>query len=407
MAGIGRRARRGYEIWPGFVDALATLLLVIIFVLLVFVVAQFYLSQALSGRDEALHRLGRQIEELGELLSLERQANADLRLNVAQLSAELQTSTAARERLAEKVAGNEDLARRLAATMAKAEAAGNQADKVQSELTDALKTISADRQTIEVQLRDLALLRHDIEALKALRSELEAKVADIGGKLGEREGQLADERKLSEEARAHAALLSQKLDAVREELARLNAALEASEDVVRQQKIEIVSLGSRLNQALANKVEELTRARSEFFGRLRKLLGDKPGIRVEGDRFVFQSELLFPTGSADIGATGQEQLGQLGKTLLEIAKEIPKDINWVLRVDGHTDRIPIYNLRFPSNWELSTARAISVVKFLTSRGFPPERLAAAGFGEFQPLDGGGTEEALRRNRRIELRLDQR
>lgn len=407
MATIGRRARRATDIWPGFVDALATLLMVIIFVLMVFMLAQFYLGQALSGRDQALNRLSRQINELSELLSLERQANADLRLNVAQLSAELQASTAERERLSRLASENEDLASQLATVGATAQAAGERAAKLGAELEDAYKAVAADRETIEVQLRELALLRNDIAALKALRAELEAQVAKLGSKVGEQDKELASERKLSEEARAHAALLNQQLEALRTELARLAAALDASEGVSKEQKIQIEDLGRRLNQALASKVEELSRYRSEFFGRLRQVLGNRPGIRVEGDRFVFQSELLFATGSADLGENGQQQLAQLAKTLLDLSKQFPKDLNWVLRVDGHTDKVPIYNVRFPSNWELSTARAISVVRFLIAQGLPPERLAAAGFGEYQPLDRGDSEEALRRNRRIELRLDQR
>lgn len=407
MATIGRRARRATDIWPGFVDALATLLMVIIFVLMVFMLAQFYLGQALSGRDQALNRLSRQINELSELLSLERQANADLRLNVAQLSAELQASTAERERLSGLASENEDLASQLATVSATAQSAGERAAKLGAELEDAYKAVAADRETIEVQLRELALLRNDIAALKALRAELEAQVAKLGSKVGEQDKELASERKLSEEARAHAALLNQQLEALRAELARLAAALDASEGVSKEQKIQIEDLGRRLNQALASKVEELSRYRSEFFGRLRQVLGNRPGIRVEGDRFVFQSELLFATGSADLGENGQQQLAQLAKTLLDLSKQFPKDLNWVLRVDGHTDKVPIYNVRFPSNWELSTARAISVVRFLIAQGLPPERLAAAGFGEYQPLERGDSEEALRRNRRIELRLDQR
>lgn len=407
MAAIGRRARRATDIWPGFVDALATLLMVIIFVLMVFMLAQFYLGQALSGQEQALSRLGRQINELSELLSLERSANADLRLNVAQLSAELQASTAERERLSGQASENEDAAARLSAMTAQAKEAGDRAARIGADLEEAYKVIGADRETIQMQLRDLALLRNDIAALKALREQLEAEVAKLGGKVGDQDKQLASERKLSEEARAQAALLNQQMDALRRELARLSAALDASSNLTEEQKVEITDLGRRLNQALASKVEELSRYRSEFFGRLRQVLGNRPGIRIEGDRFVFQSELLFATGSADLAEGGQQQLAKLAKTLLELSRQFPEGLNWVLRVDGHTDKVPIYNVRFPSNWELSTARAISVVRFLIAQGIPPDRLAAAGFGEFQPLDRGDGEEALRKNRRIELRLDQR
>ncbi|WP_142848304.1 peptidoglycan -binding protein [Telmatospirillum sp. J64-1] len=372
MASIGRRARRTTDIWPGFVDALATLLMVIIFLLMIFALAQFFMGQALSGRDEALSRLSRQMNELSELLSLERQANADLRLNVAQLSSELQSSVAERERLALR--------------LSEAEAAA---------------------ETVDVQMREIALLKHDVEALEALRIELERQIAEMGAKLGESEGQLAEERRLSDEARAHAALLNQQLETLRQEIARLAAALDASEALAAEQRIEIANLGSRLNQALASKVEELARYRSEFFGRLRQVLGNKPGIRIEGDRFVFQSELLFDSASADLGNAGRQEVTQLAETLKTIAREIPTDVNWVLRVDGHTDRLPIRSGRYESNWELSTARALAVVKHLIDQGVPADRLAAAGFGEYHPIDTGNTPAALARNRRIELRLDQR
>ncbi len=203
------------------------------------------------------------------------------------------------------------------------------------------------------------------------------------------------------------ALLNRQIEALRQEMARVTAALEASEARDKEQKTQIADLGKRLNVALAGKVEELQKYRSEFFGRLRKVLGDRPGIRIEGDRFVFQSELLFDTGSAELGVDGIEQVRRLAATLKDIAKTMPKGINWVLRVDGHTDKRPITSGRYPSNWELSTTRAITVVRTLAANGVPKDRLAAAGFGEFQPLDTGDTDAALARNRRIEIRFDQR
>ena len=218
---------------------------------------------------------------------------------------------------------------------------------------------------------------------------------------------MSREKDLSAEARAQVALLNQQLSAVRQQLVRLNAALEAAEAKDEEQEAVIADLGKRLNVALAQKVEELSRYRSEFFGRLREVLGDRRDIHVAGDRFVFQSEVLFASGSAEIGINGQQQLAQLARTLLEIAKSIPPEISWVLRVDGHTDVIPISTPRFPSNWELSTARAVSVVKFLVDQGIPPARLTAAGFGEFQPLDSRDDEIGHRRNRRIELKLTER
>ncbi len=430
---VGRgRARRGDHIWPGFVDALATLLLVIIFVLAVFMITHFFLSQALSGRDEALERLNRQLTEIAELLALERQSNDELRLNITQLSASLQESTSERDQLALNL---EDTEAKLAA---------------------AQQTVATDRETIEAQLGEIERLKRDIAALTSVRDELESEVGSLARSLEESESlaaklrdeskeleaRLADERErtllaqkeiedselrlselqrlysestdslskekdISAAAQAQVAFLNQQLSAVRQQLARLNAALEAAEAKDEEQKAVIADLGKRLNVALAQKVEELSKYRSEFFGRLREVLGNRRDIRVVGDRFVFQSEVLFASASAEIGPGGQSQLAQLATALLEIARSIPPELPWVLRVDGHTDVVPISTARFPSNWELSTARAVSVVKFLIEQGVSANRLAATGFGEFQPLDSRADEIGHRRNRRIELKLTER
>lgn len=403
MAVPHRRARRAVDIWPGFVDALSTLLIIIIFVLMVFVLAQFLLGYTLTGRDQTIGRLGAQVKELSEMLSLERKASDDLRLSVGQLSAELKAATAELDGVFAVKRERDDLAAKLAAAGPKVE----MADRLAADLSEAVRTIDADKAKIKAQLDELALLRTDIDALRALRTELEAKVRELGTKVAEQDGGLTKERELSKEARAHAALLNQQLEAIRQELNRLNAALAASEAASIGQKAQIASLGQRLNQALASKVEELSRFRSEFFGRLREVLGKDPGIRIEGDRFVFQSEVLFTTGSSEMGEEGQAQIARLAATLLDLGKRIPPGINWILRVDGHTDRMRIANERYPSNWELSTARALSVVRVLIAKGIPAERLAATGFGEYQPLDPGTDEIAFRRNRRIELKLDQR
>ena len=221
------------------------------------------------------------------------------------------------------------------------------------------------------------------------------------------ENALLKEKKISESARAKIALLNKQTAALRAQLSRIEAALEASEQQTAEHKVQIVNLGKRLNAALASKVQELSRYRSEFFGRLRDVLGKQPGLRIVGDRFVFQSEVLFEKGSADIGMTGQSQLKALAASLKDLSMKIPNDIDWVLRIDGHTDSDPIRTSRFPSNWELSTARAIAVVQKLIGQGLPANRLVAAGFGKFQPIDKGQDEIAKRRNRRIELKLTQR
>jgi chemotaxis protein MotB len=332
MALASRRSRRpSIDIWPGFVDALAQLLMVIIFILLVFTAGQFLLSDALSGRDKALQELQQKLSELTDLLALERVANEDLRASAASLSTQLQAALAER---------------------------------------DALTT-------------------------------------QLGGRAAEAEKALAAEQEMSRAARAQVEQLTASIAALREQLAKIAAALDVSELKAKDQQAQIAELGRRLNMALASKVQELARFRSEFFGRLREIIGDRADIRIVGDRFVFQSEVLFAPGNAELADAAKQQLDPVIAALKAISEKIPTDINWVLRVDGHTDRRPISNLQFPSNWELSAARAISVVRYAVSQGIPPNRLAAAGFADNQPLDPGAGEEAYRRNRRIELKLTER
>ncbi len=440
MYALGRRgSQRAINIWPGFVDALATLLLVVIFVLMVSMVAQYFQSIALSGRDEALERLQRDIAELGELLALERSANAELRIDVSQLSSELQSSLSVRESLASQLAALTETRDEMEAQLklSKAEAA-----RASKELEDAYKVVEADKEKIEVQLAQLAMLQQlrddltrqltaaeqesvkvskeledaykvveadkekiqaqlqDLAILQSLRDDLMAKLAKV-------ESAGAEQMKLTDEAQQRVLLLNRQIKALRDQLANLAAILEVTEAANKDKAVQIADLGRRLNVALATKVQELARYRSEFFGRLREVLGKRQDMRIVGDRFVFQSEVLFESGSAELGEPGQVQLAQLATALREIAAKIPEDLAWILRVDGHTDRAPIHTPEFPTNWELSTARAMSVVNFLISQGIAPEHLAATGFGEFQPLDPGTSDAAFRRNRRIELKLTQR
>ena len=378
--------------------------MVVIFLLMVFVLAQFFLNEALSGRDEALVKLQGQVSELADMLSLERTETADLRLNVSQLSDELQASVAERD----------DLQSVLENLSFRAESAEEEATRLNRELEDAFKTIMADKAAISVQVNKLAALAQQIEALEALKAELETEIAGVSGKLDKSQLELDEERKallaekdLSDSARAQVALLNRQMKALRQQVAGIARALDASELLATKQKVQISAMGKRLNAALASKVQELSRYRSEFFGRLRELLGKKKGVRIVGDRFVFQSEVLFQSGSAELQEPGKVQLNQLAQTLLELAARIPTDIDWVLRIDGHTDKRPIRTAQFPSNWELSTARAISVVKFMIEQGVATSNLAATGFGEFQPIDPQDNEDAYRRNRRIEFKLTQR
>ena len=435
-----RRARRSnIDIWPGFVDALAQLLMVIIFILLVFTAGQFFLSDALSGRDKALRDLQQQISELSDLLSLERSASADLRAGAATLSSQLQASLTERDALTTQVA----------ALAARAQEEAARADQLSGRLRDADALVGADKERIELQLREIESLRRDVEALKTVRAELESKVAALAAAQGqaEREAGTLRDRSTALEARLaseqemtvlaqkeidardirlralgdraeqadkalaaeqqRTAALAASIASLREQLARIAAALDLSEGKVKEQQTQIADLGRRLNLALATKVQELARYRSEFFGRLREIIGDRADVRIVGDRFVFQSEVLFTPGSADLGDAPKQQLDPVIAALKEISQKIPRELNWVLRVDGHTDRRPINNVHFPSNWELATARAISVVRYAMSQGVPANRLAAAGFADNQPLDLGDSDDAYRRNRRIELKLTER
>jgi chemotaxis protein MotB len=382
MAMRNRRSRH-VEVWPGYVDVLSNLLMVIVFVLMIFVIGQLFLSQILTGKDEALAKLNKQLSELADMLALEQTNSAQLKSQVQQLSTELTKSTAERDDLHNQVlaltADRDKLQQQLAVSQDQAK-----------QLEDAFKTIDADKQKIQALLTDIA-------TLQSLRDDLEKKLNDSN----------ANNEQMSTEAQRRVEMLNQQILAMRQQLADIAKALDISEEKSKEQNVQITELGKRLNAALASKVEELARYRSEFFGRLREVLGNRQDIQVVGDRFVFQSEVLFDSGSAEVTKPGQDQLDVLATTLILIANDIPKEINWILRVDGFTDKRPISSPQFPSNWELSTARAVAVVKYLISRGIPPEHLAAAGFAEFAPLDPADTEDAYRKNRRIEMRFDQR
>jgi chemotaxis protein MotB len=337
-----RRRAAGVDYWPGFVDALSTLLLAIMFLLSVFVLAQFLLSREITGRDQVLNRLNAQINELTQLLALEQ----------------------------------------------------------------------SDRQDVEDQLEGL---RASLSAAEDDRSRLQ-QLLDAGAgqdeqarsRIGTLSGELEEERVVSQRALSQVELLNQQIAALRSQIGALEAALDVSEERDAEASAKIADLGRRLNVALAQRVQELNRYRSDFFGRLRDILSDRENIRIVGDRFVFQSEVLFSSGQTEINDAGREELAKLAGALLDLEEEIPDEIAWVLRVDGHTDDIPLSGTgRLRDNWELSTARATSVVKLLIEEGVPPNRLVAAGFGEFQPLEPNASAEARDRNRRIELKLTER
>jgi chemotaxis protein MotB len=341
---LSRRRMRSQEqgyYWPGFVDAMAQLLLVITFLLSVFMIAQFLLAREITGQDTVLSRLRSQIAELTNLLALEKASKSELEITL-------------------------------------------------SAITD-----------------DLKAAREQTARLQGLFDDQKSRTGTEAGRLAELQGEIDRQKSLSADALAQVELLNQQIAALRRQIAALNEALEAAEARDQDSKTVIADLGRRLNAALAQRVQELTRYRSEFFGRLRRILAQRSDIRVVGDRFVFQSEVLFPKGSADISAPGQEELAKLASAVKELEGQIPPDIAWVLRVDGHTDTDPINTPQFRSNWELSAARAIAVVRTLIDLGISPNHLVAAAFGEYQPIDTLDTPEAKARNRRIELKLTER
>ena len=337
---LGRRGRdRHIDYWPGFVDALSTLLLVFTFLLSVFILTQFFLTQEMAGKDDVMQRLQAQIRQLTDLLSLERANSQSSESELASVRASLEASESERDKL------------RGQAIAVPAPSDTGRANALSRELD----------------------LQKDVAARAAAQIEL----------------------------------LNQQIAALRRQMAALEEALNISEKRDAESQSKITDLGRRLNVALAQRVQELTRFRSEFFGRLRDILGNRPDIRVVGDRFVFQSEVFFDAGSAVMKPEAIASLDKLAGAILDLEKSIPPDISWALRIDGHTDNRPISTAQFPSNWELSAARAIAVVQYLIAQGVSPSHLIAAGFGEYQPLDTGTSDEARARNRRIELKLTER
>jgi len=538
MFSMNRQRGSGLQsvnIWPGFVDALSALLMVIIFVLMIFMVAQFYLSNLLSGQEETVSQLASQVEELDTLLEIERDENREMRGQITEMSADLQAAVEDREALRSSLTSlrseRESAERQLADAVRLNRELTAETEQLDRRLADAVETIDADQETIELQLQEIASLQADLQALRSVRDDLEIQVAslelvrrsledevaegvatveerdmtiaamaadlieaetdietlrsetvaaedeidvarralsaaqaevdtleqslrlteenrerlmaelaavrdrtqdlseslsteqertvlaqrqlderdirieELSARLSATQGLLEEQLDLRREAEGRVAVLDQEVLDLRNQLDRVEALLAVSEEQVDAQDLEIAQLEGRLNQALLREVEELTQYRSEFFGRLRQVLGGREDVRIVGDRFIFQSEVLFPTGSATLQQGGQSQLAELADELMSVAEQFPPDVDWILRVDGHTDTVPISTPEFPSNWELSAARALEVVKFLADQGIPEDRLAAAGFGEHQPIADGTSPEALARNRRIELQLD--
>lgn len=470
-AGTRRRGGLGLNPWPGYVDALSTLLMVVIFVLLVFVLAQVFLSISLSGRNKALQQLNQQVASLTDMLALEKSHEAALQLSVAQLTGQLAGEHKASDSLARQLAAlklqeaamasartaaeraRDTLAKELAdarlqlqsgntrvqqlqtelaaqgtradtaeqatrknaeqlvATAAELAAAKKRLADMKAEMASLDREVQVNQATVAARLSDLAQLSEQVQALQALRDALEKK-AEAAAVRATTEAErraaaaalLAKEKDLAGSAQAQIALLNEQIGQLRSQLASLETALDVSEKTDKAKDVQIADLGKRLNAALAAKVQNLELYRSEFFGKLREVLADQPGIRVVGDRFVFQNEVLFPIGSADLTQAGRLKIIEIALTLEQIAKKIPPDLHWILEVEGYTDRTPIHTPQYASNWELSAQRAINVVQLLIQQGVPADRLAAAGFADTHPLDPADTPEAYAKNRRIEFLL---
>ena len=397
LARLGGARRPENYTWPGFVDALATLLMVIIFVLLVFVLIQVNLAYRVAGQDATMNDMRAQIVSLGDLLNLERKANDELKDELAGISSLLDATTKERDSLVTQLAN-------ATATLSLRDSEIRQLTAIQAQTEESLE---AARQTIAERVAALEAIELTLKEAQAKLMESEVEIADAAAR---NVGSLARISELETKNAASQAEVSQMTNAVtalRLRIEELTSLLAEKEAQAARDKIAIASLGKSLNNALASRVQELQRFRSEFFGRLREVLRGRDDVRIVGDRFVFQSEVLFAQGAASLGPEGEEKLGQLAVALNQIAAEIPEDIDWILQVEGHTDDIPVRAGRFADNWDLSTERALSVVRFLAESGLPANRLAAAGYGEFQPLDDAGSDEARRRNRRIEMKLTQR
>ena len=383
LARIGNARRVENFTWPGFVDALATLLMVIIFVLMVFVLIQVNLAYRVSGQDATLGEMRQQLASLGELLNIERRASADLAANLAQITNQLNASNSNRD----------ELQAQLTSLQTAIAARNSQIANLTAKQADAEAALAAARNSLEERLGALQLAEGQLAMVQAQNQSAANRIDAL--------------RAETTASKAEIAQMTGALAALRLRIEELTSLLAEKDRQTTRDKVAITSLGRSLNNALASRVQELQRFRSEFFGRLRDVLKGRDDVQIVGDRFVFQSEVLFAQGQAEIGSQGEEQLAKLAITLTDIAQKIPSDINWILQVDGHTDNLPIRAGRYADNWDLSTERALSVVRYLNQQGLPASRLAAAGYGEYQPLDASDSDNARRKNRRIEIKITQR
>lgn len=374
---MSRYARRsGLDIWPGFVDGLAAILMVVVFLVLLFALGQWVLSDSLQNKTQALDSLSLELQDT--LANLD--AEQDQKAALEQLINRLRVALGDTERILQDT---------------------------QSELAITGTELDSANQTVQSQNQTITELQAEIARLAALRAELEAAVGGLEQRIGAQDQALADAAVASEQQQANNQRLAQRVDSLTAELRTLQSLLGDKDATIADQQATIADLDDQLNQALKERVEELSAYRSEFFGRLKEILGQRDDIRIEGDRFVLQAELLFDSGSAELAEKGRTQVARLSGTLKALIERIPADIDWVLRIDGHTDKRPINTPEFPSNWELSTARAVAIVKAMIELGIPAKNLAATGFGAHHPINPGSTDAALAENRRIEFKLTSR
>lgn len=425
MANYSRNSTHSSSIWPGYVDVLSALLMVVIFVLLIFTFVQFLFSYILSDQSSELASLHDRIAEITRVLGLEKGKNEELTNRIATLGEQVDMLTVERKNLQGEVeeltgartADREEMARQLlniASLQQDIDALRQVRQELENEIKTAVASLDEERQlTTVMRNRSKALearLADEEEQTLLAQEKIEQRdirIQALSALIGEQQENLDQQQRMTADARAEVALLNEKMLRLRSQLEEISLALDRSEATRVDQEDEIRELGTRLNIELARQVNELERYRSDFFGRLRQIVGDNPAVQIEGDRFLLQSELLFASGTADLGEEGRAQLQDLSVVLLELISSIPDDLQWILRVDGHTDRRPIASARFASNWELSTARAVSVVRYLATQGIPQERMAATGFSLFHPIDPTDSEAAFQKNRRIEIKLTSR
>jgi chemotaxis protein MotB len=372
-----RTGSNGLEAWPGYVDALSTLLMVTIFVLLVFVLAEAFLSSALSGSNNTIAQLRDQIAQLTQSLSMETSKDTTLAQELSTLNAQLASAQAA----------NTGLTQQLSADATTITSLQSQGKNLQAQLSDAQAQAAASTGRIS-----------------ALQAQMDAQAqaqANAGPGL---QDQLTAQTKISNAALAQVALLNQQIAAMRAQLAALSQALDAAQAADAKDNVQITDLGQRLNEALARKVEELQQYQSVFFRTMSESLKGEKNIKVVGDRFVFESDVLFPVDEATITPAGAAEIAQVATAIKEIANKIPPNVNWVLSVDGYADAQPITGGPFKSNFDLSSARALAVLDLLIADGVPENRLMTSGMGANNPIAPGNTPADYAQNRRIEFRL---